>query len=281
MTKFNFTARAICSEFNISNICKYYNINKKIKWEEPLILNGEYLSGFKITNNKLVYIYYFGAIVFVNFENKEVQQFIEHIKNIPGSIKSINKDIKYDCVEDYEIVCDNSADYNLGFEICNISNIEEYNLDMTALVIAKSIALETIENKVSVVFDEVETIIKSFKKGKVNLNGKKSAAIIGNVLAFKHTVISYIMLLDKPDITWQNADAEKFFNDLADLFELDDRYKVLNAKIQTLLDATEIFSDFSHTRTSTILEIIVILLILVEVIHAFEEPIMNFLTSLF
>lgn len=281
MTKFNFTARAICSEFNISNICKYYNINKKIKWEEPLILNGEYLSGFKITNNKLVYIYYFGAIVFVNFENKEVQQFIEHIKNIPGSIKSINKDIKYDCVEDYEIVCDNSVDYNLGFEICNISNIEEYNLDMTALVIAKSIALETIENKVSVVFDEVETIIKSFKKGKVNLNGKKSAAIIGNVLAFKHTVISYIMLLDKPDITWQNADAEKFFNDLADLFELDDRYKVLNAKIQTLLDATEIFSDFSHTKTSTILEVIVILLILVEVIHAFEEPIMNFLTSLF
>lgn len=281
MTKFNFTARAICSEFNISNICKYYNINKKIKWEEPLILNGDYLSGFKVTNNKLVYIYYFGAIVFVNFENKEVEQFIEHIKNIPGSIKSINKDIRYDCIEDYEIVCDNSVEYDLGFEICNIQNVEAYNLDMTALVIAKSVALETIENKVSVVFDEVETIIKSLKNGKVNINGKKSASIIGNVLAFKHTVISYIMLLDKPDITWQNANAEKFFNDLADLFELDDRYKILNAKIQSLLDATEIFSDLSHSRTSTIMELIVIILILIEVIHAFEEPIMNFLTSIF
>lgn len=281
MTKFNFTARAICSEFNISNICKHYNINKKIKWEEPLILNGDYLTGFKVTNNKLVYIYHFGAIVFVNFESKEIDQFVEYIKSISGSIKSINKDIRYDCVEDYEIVCDNLVEYNLGFEICNIQKIEEYNLDMTALVIAKSVALETIENRVSVVFDEVETIINSFREGKININSRKSAAIIGNVLAFKHTVISYIMLLDKPDITWQNASAEKFFNDLADLFELDDRYKVLNAKIQSLLDATEIFSDFSHTKASTIMEIIVILLILIEVIHAFEEPILNFISSIF
>lgn len=273
MTKFDFTARAICSEFNISNICKYYDINKKIKWEEPLILKGKYLSLFRDTNNKMVYIYHFGAIVFVNFTLKEREQFIEYIKNIPESIKSINKDIKYDCIEDYEIVCNDTAEDEMGFESCNVKSIEDYNLDMTALVIAKSVALETIENRVSVVFDEVEKIIELLKEGKVNIKAKKAASIIGGVLSFKHTIISYIMLLDKPDIAWKNENAGIFFNDLADLFELDDRYKTINAKIQSLLDITEIFADLSHSRKATILEIIVIILILIEVIYAFEAPI--------
>ncbi|WP_238885515.1 RMD1 family protein [Clostridium sp. YIM B02551] len=273
MTKFHFTSRAICSEFNISKISSYYNIIKKIKWEEPLVLKEKHLSSFNNSENKIVYIYYFGSIVFVNFTEKEIDEFIENINNIPGSIKSMNKDMKYDCIEEYDIVSDKSKEAEMGFEIYSTKDIENYHLDMTALVLAKSVALETIENRVSVVLDEVEKIILSLKKGKVNITGKKSASIIGRVLSFKHTTISYIMLLDKPDITWKNQNAEIFFNDIADLFELDERYKVLNAKIQSLLDTIEIFADLSHTRTSTILEIIVILLILIEVIFAFEGPI--------
>ncbi|MDF2865451.1 MAG: hypothetical protein K0R72_260 [Clostridia bacterium] len=280
MTKFYFAARAICSEFNISNICKYYNINKKIKWEEPLILKGNHLAQFKDATNKMVYIYYFGSIVFVNFNEIEREQFINQINNIPDSIKSMNKEMKYNCIEEYDILCDEKVENEIGFEICNLKSIEDYNLDMTALVIAKSAALETIENRLSIVFDEVEKIISSLKVGKINMTEKKAASIIGGVLSFKHTVISYIMLLDKPDITWENEDAKIFFNDLADLFELDDRYKILNAKIESLLEVTEIFADLSHSRKATILEIIVIVLILVEVIHAFEPQIIQLLSNI-
>ncbi|MEQ8155887.1 MAG: RMD1 family protein, partial [Clostridiaceae bacterium] len=235
MIQFHFAARAICSEFHITNICKYYGIKRKIKWEEPLILKENHLSQFKDWDNKMVYMYHFGAIVFVNFTGKEREQFIELINNIPESIKSINKDIKYDCIEEYTIISADTDEDEIGFDVYNVKSIEDYNLDMTALVLAKSVALETIENRVSVVFDEVEKIILSLKKGSVNIKGRKAASIIGSVLSFKHTIISYIMLLDKPDITWKNQDAEIFFNDLADLFELDDRYKTLNAKIQSLL----------------------------------------------
>lgn len=273
MIKLHFTARAICSEFNISNICKHYDIKRKIKWEEPLILKEKYFSELKETENKMVYLYYFGSIVFVNFTKKEIDEFIEKIKSIPNSIKSINKDIKYDCIEEYELISDGNTEEEMGFEVCNIKHMDNYNLDMTSMVLAKSVALETIENRVSVVFDEVEKIIASLEKGKVNIKGRQATSIIGNVLSFKHTTISYIMLLDKPDITWKNQDAEIFFNDLADLFELVERYKILNAKTQSLLDTTQIFADLSHSRTGTILEVIVVLLILIEVIYAFAGPI--------
>jgi len=277
MLKFDFKAKSICSEFNVTNICKHYNINKKIKWEEPLILKGEYLPQLKNTENKMVYIYHFGTIVFVNFEESEIKQFIQQLHNIPGLIKSINKDIKYNCSDEYKLICDEEFKEEMEFETYKTPSIEDYHINMTALVLAKSVALETIENRVLIVSDEVENIITLLKKGKLNINGKKICATIGGVLSFKHTIISYIMLLDKPDVTWKNENAKIFFNELSDVFEINDRYETVNVKTQFLLDATQIFVDFSHSKRATILEVIVIVLILIEVVNAFRDEFIAFL----
>ena len=277
MSNYSFKAQAICSEFNIVNIAKHYKINKKVKWEEPLIIRGELLNNIKDFEDKIVYLYYFGTMVFINFNSDEIESYIDHIKSIPNSIKSINSDMKYECIEEYKIIEDTNSDEQIDFDDYITKKAQKYHFDMIALVLAKSVALEVIEAKVDIVFDDIEQIIRKMKLGKLNINEKKSVSLIGKILAFKHTTISYIMLLDKPDVTWKDQDAGIFFNDLADLFELDDRHEKLNAKIETLLNTTEIFADLSHSKKSTNLEIIVILLILVEVIHAFEEPIITLL----
>lgn len=276
MKKYIFKGKAICSEFNIANLSREFGINKKIKWEEPLILKNDTLTDiFPSVENKMVYMYHFGAIVFVNFEDRDIGIFIGKIKKIPNSIKSINKDIVYDCMESFEIVVDEENEGQLGNEELILGKVESYHLDMTALVVAKSVALETIEKRLDVVFDEVEKITDYLKRGELNIKEKKIISIIGRILSFKYNTISYIMLLDKPSITWDNERAEEVFNSLADLFELNDRYEKLSAKSQILIDTTEIFADLSHSRRATILEIIVIVLILIEVIMAFEEPIMS------
>ncbi|MBK1809648.1 RMD1 family protein [Clostridium sp. YIM B02505] len=272
MKEYLFKARAICSEFSISNIAKRFDINRKIKWEEPLILKGSQLQGYvKNIEDKAVYIYHFGSIVFVNFTNDEIDDFINIIKLTPNSIKSLNKYMKYQCREDFRVVLHEHMEEQLEYESLVINSIDEHHFSMTALVVAKSVALETIEVTMDVVFDEVEKIIKSLESGNLNINEKQAASIIGRVLSFKHTTISYIMLLDKPAIAWKNESAENLFNDLADLFELNDRYEKLNAKSQTMVDIIEIFANLSHSKRANNLEIIVILLILIEVIMAFRD----------
>ncbi|GKU27649.1 RMD1 family protein [Clostridium folliculivorans] len=272
MKEYIFKARAICSEFSISNIAKRFDISRKIKWEEPLILKDGQLQGYvKNIEDKGVYIYHFGSIVFVNFTNDEIDDFINIIKLTPNSIKSLNKYMKYECREDFRIVLHEHMEEQLEYESLVINSIDEHHFSMTALVVAKSVALETIEVTMDVVFDEVEKIIKSLENGNLNINEKQAASIIGRVLSFKHTTISYIMLLDKPAIAWKNESAENLFNDLADLFELNDRYEKLNAKSQTMVDIIEIFANLSHSKRANNLEIIVILLILIEVIMAFRD----------
>lgn len=272
MKEYIFKARAICSEFSISNIAKRFDISRKIKWEEPLILKDGQLQGHvKSIEDKAVYIYHFGSIVFVNFTNDEIDDFINIIRLTPNSIKSLNKYMKYECREDFRIVLHEHMEEQLEYESLVINSIDEHHFSMTALVVAKSVALETIEVTMDVVFDEVEKIIKSLESGNLNINEKQAASIIGRVLSFKHTTISYIMLLDKPAIAWKNENAENLFNDLADLFELNDRYEKLNAKSQTMVDIIEIFANLSHSKRANNLEIIVILLILIEVIIAFRD----------
>lgn len=272
MKEYIFKARAICSEFSISNIAKRFDISRKIKWEEPLILKSGQLQGYvKSIEDKAVYIYHFGSIVFVNFTNDEIDDFINIIRLTPNSIKSLNKYMKYECREDFRIVLHEHMEEQLEYESLVINSIDEHHFSITALVVAKSVALETIEVTMDVVFDEVEKIIKSLESGNLNINEKQAASIIGRVLSFKHTTISYIMLLDKPAIAWKNESAENLFNDLADLFELNDRYEKLNAKSQTMVDIIEIFANLSHSKRANNLEIIVILLILIEVIIAFRD----------
>jgi uncharacterized Rmd1/YagE family protein len=274
MMKYKFTAKGICSEFNVSEIGKHFGIEKKIKWEEPLIVKTD------ITIGKAVYLYHFGVLVFLNYDEDEMLEFVREIKAIPGSIKSINTDIVYGEVETYTLIEDpESEESELEFQEYRNSIIKKFHVDMAALVLAKSVALEIIEINIDRAFDEIEGTVVSLRNGKVKTSEKKTISAIGKILAFKHTTISYIMMLDKPSITWKEREAEIFFDELAELYELDDRYDKLNAKIDALLDTAEVIADLQHSRMSKYLEIVVILLILIEVVHAFEEPIINFLKA--
>ena len=151
MNSYKFIARGICSEFNISEIGKNYGITKKIKWEEPLIIDIDK------NDDKAIYLYHFGVIVFINFDYSEILTTIDEIKNIEGSIKSINQDIEYNEVEVYTLLEDDEiTEKELEFNHYKNMLIQKYEIEMTALVLAKSVALEIIENNVNKAFDDIE-----------------------------------------------------------------------------------------------------------------------------
>lgn len=269
MSNFNFKAMSVCGEFNISVISKHYNINKKIKWEEPLII--------KSNGTQVIYLYHFGSAVFVNYSDEEIESFLKTIKAIEGSFKNVNNEIKYNCIDEYRLLNHEEEKMELTYDDLFLKNIDVYHLDITALVLAKSVALETIEKRIDVIFDEVEKVTESLKKGKLSIKEREAATIIGHILSLKNNTISYIMLLDKPAVAWKNEEAKMLFDDLADLFELNDRYENLNDKFSALLNTTEVFANLSHSKKATELEIIVILLIFIEVVFAFKEPVLKLL----
>jgi uncharacterized Rmd1/YagE family protein len=139
-------------------------------------------------------------------------------------------------------------------------------IDIVAFVVAKSVALERIEEQADTVLDEMEALISLLDRGKLSISDKKLAGLASKILNFKYRSIAFIMVLDKPDITWDNAEADRLYLTMATMFELSQRYQEIKHKSETLMDITGVFTDLSHARRSTRLEWIIIALIFIEII---------------
>jgi uncharacterized Rmd1/YagE family protein len=74
------------------------------------------------------------------------------------------------------------------------------------------------------------------------------------------------MLLDKPEVTWDNQAASDLYAELGKIFELDDRREIVHHKTQILMDITEVFSGLAHAKRGTKLEWAIIILIMIEIV---------------
>lgn len=269
----DFNAVSVASEINLNEIAAHFGINKKFKWEDALYLNDTHLKGIlKNTKNKKVYIYHFGSMVFMNFVFHEIRDVLNYLKKLD---KSISVRLDTDQTEDYRIEVSSGGEYHIDNEMILIPEEKEFYFDIASMVLAKSVALDKIEVDIDAVFDKIEEIIEKLNKGKLNVSDRQLASMSARALTFKYSTISYIMLLDKPDIVWDNEDAEKVFTDLSQLFELDERYEKVRLKSETLMDITGMFASLVHARRDTRLEVMIIALIAIEIVMALIFELIN------
>jgi len=204
MAETEFKAIVLSNEINLNKISQHFGSNRKLKWEEYLILKGTELQGIvREIEMKRVYLFHFGSIVFLNFQYHEIMDVINYLK--------------------------------------------------------------TIENGISRVLDEIEEVVNNLYRGELTVSDEKLAKMSASILEFKLSTISYVMLLDKPAITWNNEEASELFDELTIVFELTDRYEKLRHKIDTLMDIIEVFSGLAHSKRGTRLEWAVIILIGIEI----------------
>jgi len=59
--------------------------------------------------------------------------------------------------------------------------------------------------------------------GEIDLN-RLASRLASSILSFKFTSIAHIMVLDKPDIPWDDSEADRLYLAMAHLFELNQLY---------------------------------------------------------
>lgn len=264
MIQTEFKAIVLSNEINLNKIAQHFGINRNFKWEESLLLSDNELKGILgQTDDKMVYIFYFGSIVFLNFQHHEIMDVINYLKKIDVAIHHSNA-FKY--VDEYRIESNPGGIFAINNEYMVTEQQVTYQLDIVATILAKSVALDKIEMDISYLLDEIEDVVNNLHQGRLAVSDEKLAKMSASILGFKLSTISYIMLLDKPAITWNNENASELFNKLTTLFELNERYGKNRHKIDTLMDITEVFSGLAHAKRGTRLEWAVIILIVIEII---------------
>lgn len=270
MTGREFTAFALAGEIDLNRLAGQLGIHRRYRWEEPLLLNPDTLTPITTEQGqgRQVYLYYFGGVVFIDCPDQVMADFAHRIGNTVEAFKTFSAG-RYR--ETYSLRVEARREPVVANNYAIVPVYAPIFSDLIAFVIAKSVALERIEENVDTVLDEVEGLIALLDKGKVGIPDRRLAKLASTILNFKYRSISHVMILDKPDITWEDPASERLYLTMANQFELSQRYQEIKHKSDTLLDITEVFSSLSHARRAARLEWIIIILIFIEiVIYVFD-----------
>jgi required for meiotic nuclear division protein 1 len=266
MEKMIFKAFAVTKELDLNKIAVACNIRKKYTWEEPLVLHQELLTkilGQAMAPDKTVLVFSFGSVVFINNSLKDIDNFFEYLRLFQPAIDVQNTRTYSD---DYELRIEDSAKLEFTDQYITIPIFDEFFPEIISTVIAKSVALEKIEEHLETILDKVEGVIDRLEKGKLHISDKEVARVTAQIVRHEYNTISYVMILDKPDSTWIHSSAGTFYDQMADFFELSDRYEILQHKTNTLKNILDGFTSVSHSIRMFRLEWAVVILFILEVI---------------
>jgi uncharacterized Rmd1/YagE family protein len=270
VARYDFTAYALPGELDLNRLAAGLGITRKYRWEEPMMLCPVELRPLSTqrSETKQAYLYYFGGMVFVNCFDDDIRKFLSAMERISDEIRDHRNLVLRD---KYSLEIDAEARPAITNDYAVMSSYDPAFIDIISFVIAKSAALERIEERVDTVLDEMEGVIGLLGRGKLGIPDKRLARLASTILDFKYRSIAHIMVLDKPDVTWDNQEADRLYLTMANLFELNQRYSEIRHKSETLMDITGVFSNLSHARRAARLEWAIIILIAIEIIiYIFE-----------
>jgi required for meiotic nuclear division protein 1 len=267
MRDLTFKAFAITNEIDLNKIAVHCGIPKKFTWEEPLILRGEILKSIlykDVDESQMVLVFSFGSIVFINHTTpNEITALLNYLHSFEPDIEVKNAD-RYS--DDYSLHIKETESIELTDEYVVVPEYEDYYPELISTVLAKSVALEKTEEQLGQINDKLETMIDRLEKGKLRIGNKELARTTAKIIRHEYNTLAYIMILDKPDITWTSSSAGEFYDRMLEFFELNDRYKILKSKTEILYNIMDGFSTISHSIRGLFVEWIIVILILFEIV---------------
>lgn len=261
-----FKCFSVTNELDLNKIAIQCGIPKKYTWEEPLILKSDILSDIleiPVEENQMVHVFSFGSVVFINLEQDFYGIFIKYLQSFKSEIDVKSFEAFND---DFELRIGNVDSFELTDSFACLSDFEPFYTELAAMVIAKSVALERIEYLLVPILDKLESTIDRLEKGKLRIGEKELARTIAKAARHEYNTINSVMILDKPDITWTNSNAEDFYGKMSEFFELNDRYDVLKSKTDIINNILSAFTSISHSMRGLFVEWVIVILIIAEVI---------------
>lgn len=267
-----FKAFAITNEIDLNKIAIHCGIPKKFTWEEPLILKGNTLHLILPQNKNealQVLIFSFGSIVFINHViEDEIKKVFNFVHSFESDIDLMNME-KY--VDDYSLHVRESVNMELTDKYVVVPEFDDFYPELISTVLAKSVALEKTEEQLGNILDKLENMVDRLEKGKLRIGNKELARTTAKIVRHEYNTLAYIMILDKPDITWTSSKAGEFYDQMQEFFELKDRYTILKNKTEILYNIMEGFSNISHSIRGLFVEWIIVILILFEIVLTLLE----------
>ncbi|HNW91555.1 MAG TPA: RMD1 family protein [bacterium] len=250
-----------------------FGVAQATRWEDALVVS------FREHD---VYVYQFGAVVFFGHTEEEVFEFCAELDRVTGKKyhPSRAETYTYEVVEDPPFPVKDWTDEEFVLDryddvaYFNVAHLETRYLKVLAFVLAQSTTLERFDRQADVLEEESEQTLAWYEK-RINflpllLNRPLTATI--RLLRERQKIMSELMVVEKPRITWTDTVCDEIYEALARHFEVSRRGRVVEVKLNYCLETAKTLASIAEASRNTFLEFLITILIIWEVIWEFIKP---------
>ena len=231
------------------NLKQYAFLNR----EHPLVL--------RLLDNQYAVLTKFGAVAFWNVGEKLKKQFLAELA---PQVKNIRESYPYR--DKTRVVIGTETD-RVVFNKIFLAHLEPERMRIISYVLSQSVALERYEDEIEKNLSEVGIIIENLRtRGRPFLRERALLKQIGKVLSIKQVAVAHLSLFDKPTEAWESPELEKLYNRLRAEYEMEDRFDILDEKINFLSDNAKMLMDFIAEKRNAFLETVIIALFIIDLI---------------
>jgi uncharacterized Rmd1/YagE family protein len=152
------------------------------------------------------------------------------------------------------------------------SDNDQTKLSMS-YALAQSVKLEDFEESLQKTIKKTRKIpLEIAQKGKTSLSRRVILKQIGEIFLARSSINLNSEYLDTPEFFWRNPHLELFYIRMKSFLDIPGRVAVLNQKLDVLQDLLDILNGQVQHLHSSILEITVIILILIEIAISLFHP---------
>ncbi|MGZ8545903.1 MAG: RMD1 family protein [Sulfuricurvum sp.] len=151
-----------------------------------------------------------------------------------------------------------------------LKNPSTLHLNLIALAISQSVGLERYEKQLNSLFSQNRKVVESIHTFSI-ARRPSLMKFIQSLTLIRHNMVGNLLLLDKPNILWDDAQAEALYNRMALILELYDRHEIALSKLSQIKEDVMLVMDLLNHKQSEFLEWIIIVLIGVEIVMGLIE----------
>lgn len=222
---------------------------------------------FALAPEQWLWVFTFGVIVLLGLPEKEEKKIAKKLG------KALTNPAEKFTEETYSVVIDTAATKDdVQFESVTVKRLASAKMELIALALAQSAAIEAYDVKADEIVSSLEVMNQELAAGgKLNARIRTLSRTLGQNQLILQSILSRIALLDKPDIVWDSAELETLYGNLRSMFELEDRFRIIEVKVDYITKNSSLLLGLLQNRRGDLLELTIIGLILFEIIFLIYE----------
>ncbi len=215
---------------------------------------------------QMMFVFSYGVVVLFDFDQKHASKILKQIAKYGEEPVEARK------IEEYAVVVDPTAKTSVEFDSVILNALDADHLYVIAEVLAQSVAIDYVEERVDGIVKRLGNVTTDLEKeGRFRLRDRDVLRAIGAGSGIVQYVITQLSLLDKPDVTWEDKDVETTFVAMRKMFELEDRFKTLEFRLNFIKDTSEVALNVLQSRKGHMLEWAIIYLFVIDLVLVLYE----------